>query len=157
MTRSTLSRLTQLSTIALLAITAGGCVQRKLTVTSDPAGAVVTMNDHEIGRTPFTTDFTWYGDYDVQVRKEGYQPLNIAQPLPAPWWQWPPIDLLAELAPWHPTDRRAVHYTLKPQHLEDVDTDTLLLRGQVLKAQLEGTRVPSTQATTRPSTQPLKK
>src|SRR5690349_16661746 len=105
MTRSTLPRLTQISTIALLAITAGaltsgGCVQRKLTVTSEPSGAVVTMNDREMGRTPFTTDFTWYGDYDVQVRKEGYQTLSRAQPLPAPWWQWPPIDLLAELAPW---------------------------------------------------------
>jgi len=157
MTRSTLPRLTQISTIALLAITAGGCVQRKLTVTSEPSGAVVTMNDREMGRTPFTTDFTWYGDYDVQVRKEGYQTLSRAQPLPAPWWQWPPIDLLAELAPWHPTDRRELHYTLTPLRPEDVDQNTLIFRGEVLKSQLEGTRVPSTRSATQPSTQPTRK
>ncbi|MGZ3388170.1 MAG: PEGA domain-containing protein, partial [Isosphaeraceae bacterium] len=45
-----------------------GCVEQTMTIQSDPPGALVYMNDQELGRTPLTKDFTWYGDYDVQVR-----------------------------------------------------------------------------------------
>lgn len=151
MTRSTLPRLTTILGLSAATFLAGGCVQRKLTINSDPPGAVVTMNDREVGRTPLTTDFIWYGDYDVQVRKDGFQTINKPQPLPAPWWQCPPIDLLAELMPWHPTDRRTLNYKLTPLQPEDVDANTLISRSGVLRSQLESTRVPATQAT--PTTQ----
>lgn len=155
MTRSTLHRLTSLISFAAAAVFVGGCVQRRLTVVSDPPGATVTMNEHEIGRTPFTTDFVYYGVYDVQVRKEGYQTINKPQPLHAPWWAVPPLDLLAELMPWHPTDRRTLKFTLTPLQIEDTDTNNLISRASILQLQLESTRVPSTQAAaTQPSTQP---
>ncbi len=50
-----------------------GCVQRQLTVTTDPPGTLVHLNGQEFGRTPVTRDFTWYGTYDVELRKEGYE------------------------------------------------------------------------------------
>src|SRR4051794_12716028 len=42
-----------------------GCVERKLTVVSQPDGALVHLNNQEIGRTTVSRDFIYYGDYDV--------------------------------------------------------------------------------------------
>jgi hypothetical protein len=104
----------------------GGCVQRKLTVQSDPPGALVYLNDQEIGRTPFTRDFTWYGAYEVAVRKDGYQPLLTRDTIVAPWWQWVPIDFAAEFLPL--TDHRTMSFALKPATTQPTDTADLLAR-----------------------------
>lgn len=138
--------------VLVLAGVAGGCVQRKLSITSEPTGALVYMNDHEVGRTPIETDFTYYGKYDVQVRKDGYQTLNKGVQFKAPWWQYVPFDFFAEFMPWHPTDHQAFHFTLKPLNVEGTSTPTLLRRASEMQSQLESTRVPSTQSTTQPST-----
>ncbi len=45
---------------------AGGCVERTVTITSEPDNALVYLNDEEIGRTPVTVSFTFYGVYDVR-------------------------------------------------------------------------------------------
>jgi hypothetical protein len=131
----------------------GGCVERKLTLTSEPSGALVYMNEKEVGRTPIQTDFLWYGKYDVQVRKEGFETLDKPQTLRAPWWQIPPIDLFAELMPWHPTDRQALHFRLKERPTTEPSPDELVTAATALRPLLEGTRVPSTQpAATQPTT-----
>jgi len=54
---------------ALLLIT--GCVERLITVKSTPAGALVYLNDEEVGRTPVTVPFRFYGVYDVRLEHEG--------------------------------------------------------------------------------------
>ena len=89
-----------------------GCVERRMTITSEPSGALVYLNGQEVGRTPLTRDFLWYGNYEVQVRKEGYQSLDTNTWVVAPWWQWPPFDLFAELLPVRLTDHRSLHYEL---------------------------------------------
>ena len=61
---------------ALTIISLNGCVERFITVTSKPAGAIVWLNDEEVGVTPVTVPFTWYGEYGVVLRKEGYQTLK---------------------------------------------------------------------------------
>ena len=63
-----------------------GCVQREMNVQSNPPGAVVYLNDREMGRTPFTKQFLWYGNYDVVLRKEGYQTLKTNAEITAPFW-----------------------------------------------------------------------
>jgi hypothetical protein len=115
-----------------------GCVRRSMTVTSDPPGALVYMNNQEIGRTPFTRDFTWYGTYDVQVRAEGYQTLKTETPVISPIWQWPPFDLLAELLPLH--DRRQIHYTLLPASDDPADSQVLLDRAEEMRGELRPSR-----------------
>ena len=40
--------------------------------------------------------FLWYGDYDILLRKAGYQTLKTHYRVEAPWYQWPPFDLVAE-------------------------------------------------------------
>lgn len=57
----------------LLAIAAllTGCVERLITVHSTPAGALVYLNDEEVGRTPVSVPFKYYGTYDVRIEHEG--------------------------------------------------------------------------------------
>lgn len=135
MTRST-PHLLGLSFLTLTALLSG-CVERQLTVTSEPSGALVYLNGKELGRTPIETDFLWYGNYDVQVRKEGFETLKTESPLTAPWWQWVPIDLFAELMPWHPTDRKSLHYTLNESPPLDTPVEVLIDRANTLKSQIE--------------------
>jgi hypothetical protein len=62
-----------------------GCVERKLTINTEPQGALVILNDEEIGTSPVTVSFEWYGDYWVRISKEGYESLNTHRPLKGPW------------------------------------------------------------------------
>ena len=90
-----------------------GCVERLITVTTDPPGAIVWLNGEEVGATPVTTSFTWYGTYDVVIRKDGYETLKTAQDTPAPFYQWPGIDLVSEcLLPFTITDHHQWEYEL---------------------------------------------
>ena len=102
-------------TILCAALTFGGCVEREMTITSDPPGALVLVSDEEKGRTPVTFEFVWYGDYDIILRLEGYETLKTAANINPPWYEIPPVDLLSELAPWTYRDRRFLHYTLVPR------------------------------------------
>jgi len=54
-----------------------GCVERTITITSEPSGALVHLNDEEIGRTPVTVPFRFYGVYDVRLTHE---PVWTAEP-----------------------------------------------------------------------------
>jgi len=97
----------------LVALGTAGCVERKMTITSTPPGAIVYISDVEKGRTPLTVDFTWYGDYDVIVRRQGYQTLKTHAELNAPLYEIPPLDLLSAIAPWTYHDRRYLHFDLQ--------------------------------------------
>lgn len=140
-----------------------GCVEQTMTIQSDPPGAVVYMNDQELGRTPVTKDFTWYGDYDVQVRLEGYETLSTHKMITAPAWNWVPFDLLANLVPMTFKDHRDLKFTLKPMDATKEDPQSLLSRADYLKGKLEGsafTREPTprtaTRSTSKPTTVPAK-
>src|SRR5208282_4674368 len=92
----------------------GGCVERTLSVQSDPPGALVYLNDQEIGRTPMEHDFVWYGTYDIALRMEGYESLKTKARVVAPIYEWVPLDLFAELLPIPLKDRRDLYYRLSP-------------------------------------------
>lgn len=81
--------------VASLAIVSG-CVERTMKITTRPPGAVVIVNDEEVGISPVKVSFMWYGDYDLMFRKEGYQTLKTHYRIRAPWWQWPIFDLITE-------------------------------------------------------------
>ena len=103
------ARALALHAVALLALlaSAGGCVERTLKISSQPPGARVFVNDEEIGVTPLKFSFTWYGDYDVILRKTGYQTLKTHHRVAAPWFQWAPLDFFFEIL-W-PTTLRDEH------------------------------------------------
>lgn len=94
----------------------GGCVRRTMIITTDPPQALVYLNDEEIGRSEVSTDFLWYGDYDVIVRKEGYKTLKTHWKIDPPWYQVIPFDFFAEvLWPGHLHDTHARQFKLDPE------------------------------------------
>lgn len=126
--------------LAMAAVLVAGCVERTLTITTRPSGALVVLNDQEVGRTPVSVDFEWYGDYDVLCRLEGYETLKTHTKVNAPWYQWPPFDFVADVL-WPATihDR---HY--REFHLQAIGYPTpeeLLERGDILRAETLGVSV----------------
>ncbi len=84
--------------VAAVALSAAGsaCVERTVRITTEPQGAAVFLNDQQVGNSPVKVPFTWYGDYDIVLRKPGYQTVHTNHRLDAPWYQYPLIDLFAE-------------------------------------------------------------
>ena len=117
----------------------GGCVERTITITSDPPGALVILNDREIGRTPVDVEFVYYGTYDLRLIKEGYEPLLTTGDADAPIWDWPGPDLAAELLPVELESSVRWHYELAPARDESAP---LVERGRVFREKLSGATAP---------------
>ncbi len=90
------------------------CLERRISVVSDPPGALVTINDTEVGRTPLTTSFDYYGSFDVQVRKEGFESVSSGRRASTPIYEIPPIDLVATALPVPLTTTKTWTFTLTP-------------------------------------------
>lgn len=73
-----------------------GCIERTVTINTEPDGATVFLNDQDVGKAPVKVPFTWYGDYDIIVRKSGYKTIRTHRRIDAPWYQWPGIDIVTE-------------------------------------------------------------
>ncbi|MBM4106419.1 MAG: PEGA domain-containing protein [Phycisphaerae bacterium] len=121
----------------LLPITAG-CVRRTVEITSSPPGALVLLNDREVGRTPLTAEITYYGTYDVRLRLDGHEPLDAKAEAKAPPWDWIGPDLVLELVPIDFTSKNSWHFVLG-----EVQTDPRLVleRAQALQARTTGEEV----------------
>ena len=113
-----------------------GCARREMTINTIPQGGLVFLNNEEVGRAPLTRDFTWYGKYDVVVRKEGFETLTTTQDVNAPWWQWVPFDFFAELAPWKPVDRQSMTLRLSPKSGGEAESRPLVLRAVAMRSQV---------------------
>lgn len=119
-----------------------GCVQRRLTIRSNPPGALVYVDDYALGTTPVSTDFVYYGTRKVRLVKDGHETLTVLQPLPAPWYEWPGIDFVSEnLIPGEIRDERVVDYQLQPQLV--VPSLQLLEHGENLRQGAMGPSAPS--------------
>ncbi len=100
--------------LPLAALLATGCVERTIRITSDPAGALVFLNDEEVGRTPCETAFLHYGTYDVRLVKEGFEPYMGPAEASAPLYDLPGPDLVADLLPVRIGSHIDWHFTLQP-------------------------------------------
>ncbi len=117
---------------AFVSVALGGCVQRRMMIRSNPPGALVYVDDYEIGTTPVSHNFTYYGTREIRLVKDGYETLTVKQPIPAPWFQVPPLDFVTDnLLPAEIRDERAVTYNLSPQVI--VPTDSLMARADSLR------------------------
>jgi hypothetical protein len=112
---------------------ATGCVRRTLTITSEPPGALCWINGREVGRTPVTIDFLHYGEYDVQLTRDGYEPLLTSGKADAPLWDTIPLDLVSEAVPGEPHSDIRWHYVLEPRLS---DRDELIERADALRQKL---------------------
>ncbi len=102
--------------VSLVTALCCGCVERIMKIQTDPPGALVIVNDEEVGISPVKLSFLWYGDYELIFRKRGYETLKTHYRVDAPWYQYPPIDLIAEtMLPGTIRDERELPvFTLKP-------------------------------------------
>ena len=95
-----------------------GCLSRHLSITSEPSGARVWLNDIEIGRTPIEAEFTHFGDYSVRLERDGYEPLQTHKRAWAPWYEYPPIDLVVTALPIPVETEIDWHFELSPRTSE---------------------------------------
>ena len=73
-------------------------------------------------------------------------------PVIAPWWQFVPFDLCAEVIPVRFTDHHYLHYTLQPMTAEQDDPARLLHQGEQLRSELEsGANEPKTRPAKTPT------
>jgi hypothetical protein len=102
-----------------------GCVERIVTVRSEPAGATVFFDDKEVGVTPCDIPYIWYGKRELALERDGYRPVRDIVILNAPWWQIFPCDLVTDvLIPFTIRDRMEVAYLLEPMP-KDVRAEVL--------------------------------
>ena len=101
--------------VVALVLAASGCVQRRMTIRSNPPGALVYVDDYQMGTTPVSHDFVYYGTRKIKLVKDGYETLTVRQPFPLPWYQIFPFDFVTEnLLPWEISDERVVDLALMP-------------------------------------------
>lgn len=109
-----------------------GCVERRLTILTEPEDAVVWLNDEEIGATPVTVSFNWYGDYNVRIEKPGYAILNTHRKLDRPTHDKFPIDFFAEVL-WPKKIEDTYTWTFELEPFQATPTADLMESAQQLR------------------------
>jgi len=114
-----------LTGILLSGIVQTGCVERKMIVRTDPAGARLLLELDEIeGRTPLEVPFKYGGLREVTILKPGYKVLETSARLEDPWFAYFPLDFFAEIL-WPGTihDVQEFEFTLEPYAEYDESQD----------------------------------
>jgi len=115
----------------LLVVVLFGCAERKMTVTSDPPGALVFVDGVEKGITPVTFPFNFYGGRRFVLKRDGYQTLEEIRTIQPPLHMRFPLDTITDLTPIPGRDHKHLHFELKK--LEDVDKEALLKRAEAFR------------------------
>jgi hypothetical protein len=122
--------------LAILA--AAGCVDRKFVIESNVPNAQVYIDEKSVGAAPAYVPFEYYGYYTFRIVHPGYAPIVKRVHVAAPWYAYPPLDLLAEvLWPFHIHDTRRYHFDLYETTQTRTDdilnaADALRQRGMLL-------------------------
>lgn len=107
-----------------------------MTIESNPAGALVLLDGKEVGYTPVSVDFTYYGTREVTLIKDGYLTQTFPARLQTPWYQHIPLDFFSDnFSLTQITNRHRFRYQLT-QRNELIDSDeTLLDRGNAFRSE----------------------
>ncbi len=130
--RSSTRQLIYLVVALLLVTSPSGCVRRRMTVRSNPPGAVVYVDQQRIGVTPVSTGFTYYGTRNVQVVRDGCEAVTEKHHFATPWYEYPVIDFFSEnLWPLEIRDERVLDFELPP--LQTVPPTQVMQRANQLR------------------------
>ncbi len=125
-----------LLSLLLAVCSLSGCMHRRMTIRSNPPGAMVYVDDRQIGVTPCSTGFTYYGTRQFRLEKDGYETLVVKRSLNAPWYQIPPLDFFSDnLAFQEIRDERIIDFQLSPQQI--IPTNILMDRAQQLRGNVQ--------------------
>jgi len=142
-------RVLLLTFTAAIGIVPCGCVRRRLTVRTSPPGAVVSVDNQQIGTTPAASSFTYYGTREVRIEKDGFRTETIKRRINPPWYQAPGLDFITEtLWPWEIRDERIIDVQLVPETIEP--TSEVLQRADQLRGQSRAGLVTSPKSAGRP-------
>ena len=101
-------------------------------IRTNPPGALVYVDDNEVGLTPVAISPIYYGNRKIRLVKDGCETLEFIQSVPAPWYEIPPLDFFAEnLVPGKIRDVRTYDYQLRPQCV--VSQEELLSKAENLR------------------------
>jgi hypothetical protein len=115
-------------------VTGAGCVERRYTIRTEPPGALAIVNDEEIGATPVSRSFVYYGDRKITLMADGFQTLTVVQPVKRPWYDNYITEFFSEnLVPWTIRDDREFVYQMTPS-LTPAEED-VTGRAEALRAQ----------------------
>lgn len=133
--RSRPDRRCRLALVVLLAsLGMTGCVTRRYTIRTDPPGALVYVNGEELGPSPVSQSYTFYGSREIMLVADGYQTQRIIQEFPAPLYDNLLTDFFTEnLVPFNIRDEREFFY--KMPVAQNPDPNILLQRGEALRSQ----------------------
>jgi len=118
------------SVVGVSMLLLAGCARRSIVVTTEPPGALLWVNDRELGRTPVEFEFADYGTYDVRLELDGYEPVMTFGDADPPIWDLPGPDLIFELIPGAAV-RKQWHYVLE---VADDRPEPLLERARSFRA-----------------------
>lgn len=117
-------------------------MHRRLTIRSDPPGAAVMVDGTEVGYTPASIDYTYYGTREITLTKDGYKTLTTPIKLSTPWYQVFPLEFVTDnFALTKINDRREVTYALTRENLEptqNVESRADNLRSEALRTDAVG-------------------
>ncbi len=113
--RSRSRRLLAACALVLCPLLCAGCVERRYTLRTEPPGALAIVNGEEIGQTPVSRSFYYYGDREVTFILDGFETRTVIQPMKAPWWDNIFTEFFTEnLVPFDLRDEREFTYQLTP-------------------------------------------
>lgn len=102
-----------------------GCVHRRVTIHSSPPGALAKVDGKVIGYTPASFDYTWYGEREVEVLRDGYETKRQLIKFGAPWYQHFPFEFFSDnFAGKHISDHRQIRIQMQPRR-RDSSMDVL--------------------------------
>lgn len=122
----------------LFTVLESGCVHRRMTIRSHPAGALVEVDGERIGLTPVSMDFTYYGTREISISAPGYETMTVLQPVPAPPGQRFPLDFFTNhFMPQKVTDRHDFTYNLIRRSVPIDEESDLINRARDFRSQAE--------------------
>ena len=128
--------------LILMGFATTGCVQRRMMIRTDPPGALVYVDDYEIGTTPIACNFTYYGTRKIRLVKDGFETVTVEQPIRAPWYQIPPLDFVSDnFVPGEIRDNRLLSYRMTPQR--QIPSGELVARAEGLRSDVRATQYPT--------------
>ncbi len=104
-----------------------------MVINSEPPGATVLVNHEPAGIGPADKFFVYNGIYHFTLVRDGYETLQVDQPVPPKWYEWIGIDFFTEnVWPFKITDVRCFTFAMQP--LQSVAPADVLYRGKELQA-----------------------
>lgn len=116
-----------------------GCnsVHRRLSITSEPSGARVWINDQEVGRTPISQNVIYSGTYKIRCEQESCETTTIMHDVRTPWYLYPGADFISEnFVPGELRDNQKCHVVLPPKRV--VPDNELLEAANKMRSEAQG-------------------